>query len=240
VTTPPAAITANSWLFAALRAIVAVLVGAAIGVQLHVSIGYWHDAGVKDVTVNIVNFFSFFTIDSNTLTVAVCAIGAVLLAVRGPRSPGWFEMLRAAAVTYMVVTGIVYNLLLRGIELPQGSTVPWSNEVLHVVAPAYLVVDWLLAPGRRRLGLRAIAYLLIFPVVWVVYTLVRGPHVTDLVAHLPYWYPYPFLNPHTSGGYGSVAVYIVIIAVGIAAVATGVVYASRLGGRSPADRIVRR
>ena len=35
--------------------------------------------------------------------------------------------------TYMIVTGLVYNILLRGIELPQGSEpIPWSNETLHV------------------------------------------------------------------------------------------------------------
>ena len=27
----------------------------------------------------------------------------------------------------MLVTGVVYNLLLRSIELPQGTTVPWSS-----------------------------------------------------------------------------------------------------------------
>ena len=84
----------------------------------------------------VLNFFSFFTIDSNVLGIVVLGIGAVLLLVRRGDDPGWFTALRAAAVTYLVTTGVVYNLLLRNIPLPQGTTVGWSNEVLHVVAPA--------------------------------------------------------------------------------------------------------
>ena len=37
------------------------------------------EAGLTDVSTQIVNFFSFFTIDSNVLTVAVFLIGAVCL-----------------------------------------------------------------------------------------------------------------------------------------------------------------
>ena len=53
-------------------------------------------------------------------------------------------------VVLTVVTGVVYNLLLRGVELPQGTTVEWSNEVLHVVACAYIVLDWFIAPAALR------------------------------------------------------------------------------------------
>lgn len=109
VTTARGATAVSRWLFATLRAIIAVLVGVAVGVQLHTSIGYWHGVGVKDVTVNVVNFFSFFTIDSNLLAMAVCAVGAVLLAVRGEHAPGWFTALRAAAGIAAVATGVVYT-----------------------------------------------------------------------------------------------------------------------------------
>ena len=76
---------------------------------------------------------------------------------------------------YMATTGVVYNVLLRGIELPQGSTLPWSNEVLHVVAPdpdgARLAVRARPQPPRVEddLGHR------VFPLVWGIYTLIRGP-----------------------------------------------------------------
>jgi len=148
-----------------------------------------------------------------------------------------YTVVRASVVTYMVVTGIVYNLLLRGIELPQGSTVGWSNEILHVVAPVYLLVDWLFAPGRVPLGARRIWPVLVFPIVWVLYTLVRGPFVTDEVFGNDFWYPYPFLNPITSAnGYLSVAFYVILIAAVIGLVAAGVLWISRRTSRTPLTR----
>jgi hypothetical protein len=100
--------------------------------------------------------------------------------------------------------------------------------VLHVVAPLYLLVDWVFAPGRIPLRPGRIATILIFPIVWVVYSLVRGPFVVDEVYGNDFWYPYPFLNPETSaGGYLSVSAYVVLIAAVIALVAAGVLWMSR-------------
>lgn len=216
-------------LFVVSRVAVAVAIVAAITAQLGVSLGYWREQGVTNVASNVVNFFSFFTIESNIAAAVVLVVGAVLLVVRrGAADSTLFTVTRAAVTSYMVVTGIVYNLLLRGIELPQGSTVGWSNEVLHVVAPVYLLIDWLFAPGRTPLGARRIWPVLVFPIVWVLYTLVRGPLVTDEVYGNDFWYPYPFLNPFTSAnGYLSVAFYVILIAAVIGLVAAGVLWISR-------------
>ncbi len=66
-------------LFAILRFVVALAIVAAIIGQLQTSLGYWHDtAGIADPTVQLVNFFSFFTIESNVLSVVVLGIGAFL------------------------------------------------------------------------------------------------------------------------------------------------------------------
>ncbi len=217
-------------LFGILRVGVAAAVIAAIVGQLRLSISNWQDAGVQHLGISVTNFFSFFTIESNVATVAVGLSGAWCLFGRKGDDPTWFNGFRAAVVTYMVTTGVVYNLLLRGIELPQGTTLPWSNEVLHVIAPAYLLIDWLLAPGRRGIRARSLWPILIFPIVWAGYTLVRGPITPDEVGHKPYWYPYPFLNPNLAPeGYLSVAFYIVLIAVIIGLAAAGVLWVSRRG-----------
>ena len=122
----------------------------------------------------------------------------------------------------------MYNLLLRNIPLPQGTTVGWSNEVLHVIAPAYLLIDWLFAPGRTPLRLRTVWGIAAFPIVWAVYTLVRAPFAADPVTGKQPWYPYPFLNPQTSpNGYLSVAFYVLLIAVVILVAGYGVVWISR-------------
>ena len=226
------------YLFAALRIAVATAIVVAIVAQLRASLGFWSDQGVTNIASNVVNFFSFFTVEANIASAVVLTVGAVLLLVRGGVDDSVvYTVVRASVVTYMVVTGIVYNLLLRGIELPQGSTVGWSNEILHVVAPVYLLVDWLFAPGRVPLGARRIWPVLVFPIVWVLYTLVRGPLVTDEVFGNDFWYPYPFLNPITSAnGYLSVAFYVILIAAVIGLVAAGVLWISRRTSRTPLTR----
>ncbi|NQX12503.1 Pr6Pr family membrane protein [Microbacteriaceae bacterium VKM Ac-2855] len=214
-------------LFVVTRAAIALAILAAIVGQLIVSLDFWRSRGVENIASNVTNFFSFFTIEANILSMVALLIGAgFLLANRG--DPLWFQVTRASVVTYMVTTGVVYNLLLRGIELPQGSTVGWSNEILHVVAPLYLLLDWLFAPGRKPLSFRTVWIVIVFPIVWAVYTLVRGPLVDDQVYGNDYWYPYPFLNPNIAPtGYFSVAFYIVLISAIISLAGLGVVWVSR-------------
>ncbi|KJL25235.1 hypothetical protein RN51_00682 [Microbacterium oxydans] len=184
-----------------------------------------------------VNFFSFFTILSNVLAAAALAIGGIwALANRRTASPepGWFAVFLVCASTYAIVTGVVYNTLLRGIELPQGSTVPWSNEVLHVVVPLIMLLDLLFAPRRRALGWGAVGVAAIFPIVWVAYTLIRANLVISPSTGEPWWYPYPFLNPHRYG-YGGVALWVLLIAAIIMATAALVVWVGRRRGtRDPA------
>ena len=214
-------------LFAVLRIAVAALIVAAVVGQLTLSLGYWAEKGADSVT-HTVHFFSFFTIDSNILSAVALLIGAFFLLFRTGDNPPRYNLFLAAVATYMITTGVVYNLLLRGIELPQGSTLPWSNEVLHVVAPLWLLIDWLFAPGRAPIANTQLWKILVFPLVWVIYTLVRGPLVADTVYGNPFWYPYPFLNPNTSAnGYLSVAFYVILITLVISAAAAGVLWVSR-------------
>ena len=230
MTTSPA--RATTW--AVVRLGAAALVLAAVLAQARVTIGGAADAG-RDLGLTTVNFFSFFTILSNVGSVVVLAWAGLWLlrsARAAPHEPPVLAVALACVTTYMVVTGVVYNTLLRGIELPQGTTVAWSNEVLHVVGPAFLVLDLLLAPARRALPWRAVGTVLVVPVVWVVYTLVRGPLVPNPVTGADRWYPYPFLDPQNPAlspqGYAGVSLYVVGIALVIGAVACGVVAVGRV------------
>jgi len=217
-------------LFIVVRALGAAAILAAVVGQLATSLRFWASAGVTDPSTQLVNFFSFFTIDSNLIAVGAFLVGAVLL-LRGVQvDPPWFAVLRVSATSYMTVTLVVYNLLLRSVELPQGATLAWSNEILHVVGPLVVVLDWLCAPARRRLPWTHLWWVIAFPIAWAAYTMVRGPLTRDVVAGTDHWYPYPFLNPaHTAGGYLGVAVYVALIAVVIAAVAAGGIWVSRRG-----------
>ena len=213
----------------------ALIAAAIIGQYIH-SAAFRADIGVPDSPIPGINFFSFFTIDSNVLAIAVFLVGAVLLLRRSDTDPLWFGVTRASVTAYMATTGIVYNTLLRGVEVSEGATLAWSNEVVHVIGPILLVLDWLFAPGRRRLDWRHIWIVVIFPVVWAVYTMIRGPFVDDptLATLNPEyaggWYPYPFLNPANSElGYVSVAFYVVLIAAVIGGVGAAIIWVSRRG-----------
>lgn len=220
-------------LFIVIRLAAAIAGVAAIVGQLVTTYNFWTALGIQNRSVLFVNFFSFFTIDSNVAAVVVFAIGAVVL-IRNQSDPRWFALLRACAVTYMTVTFVVYNLLLRGIELPQGTTLAWSNEVLHVVAPLLLVLDWFFAPGRQRLEWKDVRVIVAFPIVWVIYTLIRGPLAYNETAHKPTWYPYPFLDPSLSQeGYWSVLFYVILIAGVIIGTGAGVIWVSRRRERWP-------
>lgn len=219
--------------YAAVRMAMAALIVAAVIAQAALTVSGAIDAS-RDVTTTVVNFFSFFTIQSNVVAAVTLALGALWTWARGRRErvePRWFAILLACATSYMLVTGVVYNLLLRNVSVAEGLTVPWSNEVLHVFGPLFLLVDLFVAPRRRALPWSTIGIAVIYPIAWVVYTLIRGPLTTAPLTGAPWWYPYPFLDPHLQGGYGGVAVYIVGIAVAMAAFATLVVCVGRRRGR---------
>jgi hypothetical protein len=214
--------------FAIARLVVAGAGIAAIVGQLNTSLGFWPTVGVTNIPLALVNFFSFFTILSNVGAIFVMLIGAYLLVTRKGADPAWFTLFRASVATYMIVTGIVYNLLLRGIELPQGQTLEWSNEILHVAVPIAMLLDWLFTPGRSAIEWNQLWKILVFPLVWVAYTMIRGPFTPSEQLGTSYWYPYPFLNPFEShNGYFSVAFYIILIAACIGLVAAGVIWVSR-------------
>jgi hypothetical protein len=220
-------------LFIVVRILGAVAITAAIATQLANNVAYWRSVGIEDLSPLPVNFFSFFTIDSNILTVVAFLAGAVFLLRRRDDSRGW-AVFRASVTAYMTVTFIVYNMLLRGINVAEGLVVPWTNEVLHVIGPLLVIADWLFAPGRRRLEWTSIWTIIIFPVVWAVYTMIRGPFAYNALTDTASWYPYPFLDPANSPeGYVSVAFYVVLIAAIIGGVGALVIWVSRKRERWP-------
>lgn len=216
------------------RAVAAAAIVVAVVAQF-VSSASGAAAAGRDVATTVANFFSFFTILSNVSA----AVVLLLLAMRHLRrrrslrdsaevDPPALAAALAYVSTYMIVTGVVYNLLLRGLPL-QPETVGWSNEILHVWGPLFLLLDVLFGAGRRRLPWAAALGAAVFPIAWIVYTLLRAPLITNPTTGAPYWYPYPFLDPNT-GGWSSVVVYIVVIAVGIVALAFGIVAIGRARG----------
>lgn len=189
---------------AALRFLLGAVTLAAVGIQLgiHISHGF-----------NVLNFFSYFTNLSNIFAACVLLVESVLTWRGRELGPLW-QLARCASVVCMALVGIVFSALLRDVDL--GSLLPWINTWLHYVMPVVVVLDWLVQSPRLPIAFRRLGLVLLLPVVYLAYSLVRGAAIN--------WYAYPFLNP-ANGGYGTVALTCVLIAVAFLAVSAVLVVA---------------
>lgn len=149
------------------------------------------------------NFFSYFTILSNIFAFSMLLIGAYYLLKH--KQSKRVDMLRGAAALYMIITGIVFATLLANIEGITLTAVPWDNTVLHYIIPVVMLIDWLIDRPSASIGYKKSLIWLAFPIVYLAYSLIRGPIVG--------WYPYPFLNPANNGYEG-----VVMTGIGIAVV----------------------
>ncbi len=162
------------------------------------------------------NFFSFFTIQSNLL--AVVALFLLVLVPRERRTP-LVDGFRSGVVLYMAITGVVFALLLSGLQEELQTTIPWVDFVVHKLMPVVLVADWLVDPPRHRLPRWTVLAWLSYPLAWFGYTLVRG-EVVD-------WYPYPFVDVSRIG-YDGVLGRSLVLAIGFAAAGAALLW---LGNR---------
>jgi hypothetical protein len=193
---------------------VAVLVLVALVVQIVIAVrlsGVPHDVSAgfvrgSSLAGRIIRVLSFFTILSNLLSGIVSA----QLAARPDRDgPAW-RPLRLAALFGITVTGIVYSTVLAAIHQPNGAAEVTVNTIVHYVVPVLMVVGWLLFGPRPRTDWRAIGWSLLFPVLWLAYTIIRGA--------IWAWYPYPFVDV-TAHGYARVALNALLVTVVLGVVA---------------------
>jgi hypothetical protein len=188
---------------AVLRIAVAALTAAALGFIAYRA----------SLNGGLANFFSYFTVESNILGTLVFAAGGIAaLAGRRPVP----DLLRGAAALYLIITGIVFAVALAKYDNP--SVIPWTDAVVHKVTPIAVALDWLADPPRRPPAFpRALTWMLL-PLLYLPYTLVRGP--------IAQWYPYPFLDPR-SRGYLHVAVSSIIVTAAFLAAAAVLCWAGK-------------
>ncbi|MHA7268603.1 Pr6Pr family membrane protein [Arthrobacter sp. HLT1-20] len=182
--------------FAAIRFAFGAVTLIAVGTQLGIHLGNGSP---------LLNFFSYFTNLGNIFAAVMLLVEAVLTWRGRELGPLW-QVLRCVSVVCMALVGVVFNTLLRDVDL--GSLLPWINTWLHYVMPVAVVADWLIQSPRKPIPLRSLWIAVMFPLAYLAYSLIRGA-VTG-------WYAYPFLNP-ANGGYGAVAVTCLFIAVGFIA-----------------------
>lgn len=145
----------------------------------------------------LIRYISFFTIEAN-LIVAVVSISLAIDPCRdGPR----WRVARLLSVLCITLTGIVYVSVLRGlVEFTPAARV--ADTGLHYVTPVLVVLGWVAFGPRPRVTVASIGLAVVFPILWLGYTLVRG-EIAD-------WYPYPFVDV-AAEGYATVLVNCVVV-----------------------------
>lgn len=165
-----------------LIAVAAILGWFGLTVQLYLILLLRWEVGAS-LLGGLVNFFSFFTVLSNTLVASVltCALNLRI-------SRGQAFMLRpavsGAVAASIVLVGLAYSLLLRHLWHPQGWQ--WlADELLHDVMPLLFLLYWWCCVPKGGLRLKHIGLWMLYPVLYFAYLLLRG--------NLLGLYPYPFI-----------------------------------------------
>ncbi len=190
-----------------------------LSVQLYlILLGRW-ELGAS-LLGGLVNFFSFFTVLTNTLAAVVLTWE---LTQRESAVRRWFLLpaVRSGIAVSIALVGLAYNVLLRHLWQPEG----WqfvADELLHDVMPVLFIIYWGLWVPKGTLRLGHIGLWMIYPLVYFAYILLRG----DLLAA----YPYPFIDV-ASLGYPQVFINAGGVLAGFVGIALGVVGLDRWLGR---------
>ena len=137
----------------------------------------------------LINFFSFFTVLTNTLAAVVLSYALV----KRPSAAQRFFLAPAVSsgiAVSIVVVGVAYNLLLRHLWQPEGFQFI-ADELLHDVMPVLFALYWWRCVPKGQLRLTHIGLWVIYPLVYFGYALLRG----DLLGQ----YQYPFIDVSTLG-----------------------------------------
>lgn len=137
----------------------------------------------------LINFFSFFTVLTNTLVVVVLSYALVTRDSAAKRfflAPG----ISSGIAISIVVVSLAYNLLLRHLWQPEGFQFI-ADELLHDVMPVLFFIYWWRCVPKGRLRLKHIGAWVIYPLVYFAYVLLRG--------HLLGQYQYPFIDVDALG-----------------------------------------
>ncbi len=172
-------------------------------------------------------YFSYFTIQTSLIAIVTLSV-AGWFAWTGRTETRVLNIVRLCTVTFTVVVTLVYNLLLRGLpDAAADGDYVWPvlpNEILHVWAAIFMLIDWILSSRRINLRVRTIFWVLVFPLAWLVYSIIRGLLVD--------WWPYWFINPNEPAGVPGMLSYIVGIMLFLLTVAIGLIGLQRITVRA--------
>jgi len=161
----------------------AVLGWSGLAIQLYlVLLVRWQEQA--SLIGGLVNFFSYFTVLSNTLVATVFSYAVFGHEGRARRyflSPA----VSSGIATSILLVAVAYSLLLRHLWHPQGWQ--WlADQLLHDVMPLSFAVYWWCRVGKGYLRLWHLLAWALYPTGYFAFVLWRG-HVIGV-------YPYPFID----------------------------------------------
>lgn len=215
----------------AFASLIAVVAWAALILQLYLMVSGKGIPvpGYDPLTITtVVNFFSYFTILSN-ISVALLTTSVAF----APDSAGGRFFARpvvaASVQLFIAVTGLIYFFILRKLWNPVGAQYA-ADAGLHYATPVLFTLYWLFFVPKGQLRMSNVPAMLIFPLAYGGYSLIRGA-ITTAVYPDAVWYPYPFIAVNEIG-YPRTLLNIVGVTFVFAVVGSIIVVIDRTIGRS--------
>lgn len=127
--------------------------------ELPTGVGY--TGGLTAGWHHMLNQPAYFTVISGLM---VCVTSA-MLTLNTRRRSAVFHAVRIGGVVCVIITGIVFNILLRGPGTMTG-VMAFNDTVLHVIAPLAVPLVWLILGPHGGLSARSALGSTIIPLAW--------------------------------------------------------------------------
>lgn len=180
-----------------------------------------------------VNFFCYFTIQSNML-IALWFLAAAFYSLRKGRDrPSfWNDSLysRGGLLVYGAITAVVYWTMLAPLFHFKSVTGTFGVIVLHSAAPLLLTADLLIVRFREKAKFRMTLAWIAYPLLYTAFTLIRGAIVK--------WYPYFFIDPTRTTPLSSLVITLTAMGAGFYLVCLAVYGIYVFAGRKRKDRAI--
>lgn len=158
---------------------------------------YEYDPQYSPIDYGKYNILSYFTVQSNFFAyVYLLFAGLGMLGVKKAQKIGFNSTIGALVTVYVLVAGITYCA-----GIPMGMTPPfkWDNPThsmssfiqvyYHMIMPVVVLALWFFPFINDKIGKRCLAISGIYPLVYSIFSMVRGA-ISE-----PTYYPYPFYDP---------------------------------------------
>lgn len=191
---------------------------AALILQFALTIPASLEAG-RSLVMALIHFFSYFTIQTNLILVlvyaAVLSNSPLLDLFRKPET----RVMIAALISLVMV---FYHFVLAQSWAPEGM---WkvADVMLHYVTPLFYLIWFAVLRYSQVVRFAAIPFMLIYPLVYVAYVLVRGAIIGE--------YPYAIFAANEIG-YASVAVNCLVLLIAVSVLMVIAIFIDRIAPQS--------